>query len=95
MDDETDRASEIRSEIGKLIQEAASLREGSDIFLLGWIVAYEGTSVELENEQMSLRGVVTAEHQMVSASLGLGHYARSAFEPGVSFDMEFGDDEDD
>ena len=95
MDEETDRAAEIRTQIGKLIQEAASLREGQDIFILGWAIAYEGTSVELENEQMSLRGVLTAEHQMVSASLGLGHYMRTSFEPGVSFDFLDGDDEDD
>lgn len=90
--DDNDRLTEIRQEIARLVTEAASIREESSIYVLGWIVAYEGTSVELESEEMSLRGVVTPDHQMVSASLGLGHYARSAFE--LSFSLDLGDDDD-
>lgn len=79
--DPEQRQTEIRSEVGKLITEWATLAEEQDVYVLGWVIGYEGTSLQLESEAMALRGIINPTSQMVSASAGLGMFVQHSFEP--------------
>lgn len=84
------RRAEIVQEVGRLVSEYASIQEDHPVFVLGWAVSYEGTSIELESNDMALRGAMVPPNQMISASLGLGVYLQAAFNP-VPW---FGEDDD-
>jgi hypothetical protein len=43
--------------------------------IVGWIVAYEGTSIELEQADQAQRQTIVPNGQTISASVGLGTYA--------------------
>ena len=75
---------EKRIELSKLLNEIAVLQsqqreEYEQPFVVGWALAYEFTSVELELASKAGRRVFVADNQMISTSLGLGHYLRKAF----------------
>lgn len=83
-DDIEQKLDEKRAELSKLLNEIAKLHslereEDDEPFVVAWALAYEFTSVKLELESKAGRRVFVADNQMISTSLGLGHYLRKAF----------------
>lgn len=70
--DSKERQREIFAQIGKLIGEIAQLRNpDDDPILVGWVAAYEWTSVRLEQNDQYATGTVCAPEQSGSMARGL------------------------
>jgi hypothetical protein len=68
-----------RDEIARAITAYAAelARQDSEEapIIVGWVVAYEGTSIELEQADQAQRQTIVPNGQTISASVGLGTYA--------------------
>lgn len=79
-DNERERQDEIRDEIGRLAGELARLRNPDDQpILMGWAIAYEWTSVDLEQNDRFGIGTTSAREQLGAATRGLFEMGSDAY----------------
>lgn len=85
-DEQRDEMSALEQQIATLLQRHAEVRYGVDHpnpLVIGWAAGYEVTSIDLEQQNAGVRGVVVPDGQAISFSLGLGVLVQKAFEPDV------------
>ena len=72
LDNERERQDSIRDEIGRLVSELTRLRNPDDQpIIIGWALAYEWTSVELEQADRFGSGTAAPGQQSGALSRGL------------------------
>ena len=72
LDNERERQDAIRDEIGRLVSELSRLRNPDDQpIVIGWALAYEWTSIELEQTDRFGTGTTAANQQSGALSRGL------------------------
>lgn len=70
-----------REAVGRAIAAYLNvIRKDQNPFVVAWAVGAEWTCAEFERNAEAGRDVITNHDQPISASLGLGHFIRSAFE---------------
>ena len=72
LDNERERQDAIRDEIGRLVSELTRLRNPEyQPIVIGWVLAYEWTSVELEQAERFGTGTAAPNQQSGAISRGL------------------------
>lgn len=72
MDENQARQEAIKNEISRLLTELSQLRNPDDKpFIVGWVAAYEWTSVRLEQDDRYGMGVASPTQQAKATDVGL------------------------
>lgn len=80
----SEEAEGIRNDIQRLLstyvkRQYEVAEQDDEPYIVGWAVGLEYTTIDLEKEHSADRTVITANHQPVSLSSGLGVYISKMF----------------